>query len=205
MIRTLYVHVEEASTECAVRILIPKIIAEISFKIYNHGNKHTLLKKLPTKLKNYSQYLSDQDAIVVLIDRDDDDCRTLKATLDAIAAQAGLSTTSRPPPGAKVKTLNRIVIEELEAWFFGDWDAVRAAYPRAPDDIPRKEAFRDPDAIRGGTWEAMARILRDSGYIRDKFRKLETARDVAEKMDPDRNRSASFCAFRDGLRALCGA
>jgi hypothetical protein len=58
-----------------------------------------------------------------------------------------------------------LAIEELEAWFFGDMDAVRALYPRVPETLEQRAGFRDPDAIRGGTWEALERILQRAGYF----------------------------------------
>ena len=91
----------------------------------------------------------------------------------------------------------RIVIEELEAWYFGDWDAVRDAYPEVSANIPQKARFRDPDAVKGGTWEAFERILQEHGHFRTGLRKVEAARMISARLDPDRNRSRSFAAFRD--------
>ena len=131
-----------------------------------------------------------------MVDRDDDDCRVLKQRLEAIAADAGLLTKTAVGDGQRFQVANRIAIEELEAWFFGDWQAVRTAYPRGPENIPNKAGFRDPDAISGGTWEALERILNRAGYFATGLRKLECARAVARYMEPDRNSSRSF-------RALC--
>ena len=97
------------------------------------------------------------------------------------------------------QVVNRIVIEELEAWFFGDWQAVQAAYPRVAGTIPRKAAFRDPDAIAGGTWEAIERILKRAGYFKGGLRKLELAREVAQHMEPARNSSHSFRVFENAV------
>ncbi|MGH7753687.1 MAG: DUF4276 family protein, partial [Gemmatimonadales bacterium] len=63
-------------------------------------------------------------------------------------------------------------------------------------------AFRDPDGIAGGTWEALERVLQRAGYFKAGLRKIEAARTISNNMDPDRNRSASFTAFRDALREL---
>lgn len=49
------------------------------------------------------------------------------------------------------QVLNRLAIEELEAWFFGDVAALHSAYPRVPSTLGRRSRYRDPDAIRGGT------------------------------------------------------
>ena len=97
--------------------------------------------------------------------------------------------------------LNRIAIEELEAWYFGDWNAVKSAYPRVPASIPEKAAYRQPDAIEN-TWEALERVMRKAGYFQNGLRKIELARNVGAHLDPDRNTSPSFCALRDALREL---
>lgn len=144
--------------------------------------------------------MPDTYRILVLVDRDDDDCNELKAKLVAAADRANQAA----PPGKNMasKVINRIVIEELEAWYFGDWEAVRKAYPRLSTSTPNQSRYRDPDAIRGGTWEAFERILKHHGYCRGRLRKIKAAEDIAVHMDPDRNRSRSFAAFRDAIRSL---
>ncbi|NLF57680.1 MAG: DUF4276 family protein, partial [Candidatus Hydrogenedens sp.] len=91
---------------------------------------------------------------------------------------------------------------ELEAWYFGDWDAVRIAYPKASPTIPGKAAYRQPDAIRGGTWEAFERVMKKAGYFKNGLRKVEAARKVAAHLNPNSNSSPSFCMFRDALLGL---
>jgi hypothetical protein len=129
---------------------------------------------------------------VVLLDRDDDDCVELKKILtDACAATS-------------CDALCRIAIEELEAWFFGDVPGLRAAYPGVPESLHQKAKFRDPDAIAGGTWQALERILRRAHYYPGGMPKVEVARAVAEHMDPAQNRSRSFQVFVEGIvRIVC--
>ena len=95
--------------------------------------------------------------------------------------------------------VNRIVVEELEAWYFGDWDAVCAAYPRVNPTVPNRSQYRDPDDIRGGTWEAFERILKRSGYFKTGLRKVEAARAVGTHFEPKRNRSRSFGQLCDAI------
>lgn len=97
-----------------------------------------------------------------------------------------------------------MAVKELEAWFFGDWDAVRKAYPRVNPMIPKRSRYRNPDAIPN-TWEALERMLQESGYFQSGLRKIEAARAIAEHMDPQRNHSRSFRAFRDLVRQLAGS
>ena len=121
-----------------------------------------------------------------------------KKTGSAIARNAGLATKTASPAGSPCKVVNRIVIEELEAWYFGDWEAVLAAYPRVPKNIP----YRDPDAIRGGTWEAFERVMQKADYFEGGLRKIEAARAIAPHWEPDRNTSSSFRVFCDVLQGM---
>lgn len=193
--------VEEPSMEAALRIMLPKILGDRSFEIHPYQCKNDLLKRLPERLLGYAKWIPQNWGIVVVVDRDDDDCKMLKARLERIAAEACLPTRS-VAGGRPYSLVNRIAIEELEAWYFGDWEAVLAAYPRVPSDVPTKAPFRDPDAIKGGTWEAFERILQRAKYFKGGLRKIEAARAVSEHWEPARNTSASFQAFRDVLQEM---
>lgn len=193
--------VEEPSVEAALRVLLPRLLGNTSFEVYPYQCKDDLLKKLPKRLKGYSAWLPHDWRILVVVDRDDEDCRSLKQRLEQIAARTGLRSRTAAD-GGDYQVVNRLAIEELEAWYFGDWSAVRSAYPRVPDTIPRKANYRDPDAIRGGTWEAFERVLQRAGYFRSGLRKIEAARAVAEHWNPDVNRSHSFIVFRDVMREM---
>lgn len=196
------VFVEEPSMEMALRHLLPRMLGSITFEIYQYQCKDALLARLPERLRGYSSFLPDGWLILVIVDRDDDDCRKLKATLDDIAQSAGLTTRSRARRRQRYAVINRIAIEELEAWYFGDWPAVCRAYPKLPVTIPNEARFRDPDGIRGGTWEAFERVLRKAGYFKNGLRKIEAAREIAQRMSPGRNTSRSFQALRDALAEL---
>lgn len=200
----LEVLVEEPSTEAALQVLLPKIIGETSFDIYPHQCKDDLLKCLPDRLKGYAKWLPDNSRILVVVDRDGDDCRELKTRLERMAAQAKLTTRSKAG-SSTYKVVNRIVIEELEAWYFGDWTAVRTAYPRVAATITSQAGYRDPDLIRGGTWEAFQRVLQNAGYFKGGLRKIEAARTIAPHMDPRRNTSQSFKIFYGALLEMAPA
>lgn len=197
----LIVIVEEPSAERALDILLPRLLGLVEHQLVTFRCKQELLRELPKRLRAYSRYLPDTWKIVVLLDRDRDDCIKLKADLDAIAVKAGLTTKSS---SATFQVINRIAIEELEAWYFGDWEAVRVAYPRVSEDWNKKSGFRNPDEIAGGTWERLERILKQYGYFQGGLRKVELAASVAAHMNPDRNSSPSFQAFVQGVRAALG-
>lgn len=196
--------------EAALRLLLPKMLGNLSFEIYPHQCKDELLLRLPQRLRGYGQrckgdaWFRDHCRIVVVIDRDDDDCARLKRRLEKMANDAGLATRSSAK-GRAYMVVNRLAIEELEAWYFGDWEAVQAAYPRVSANIPSQAKYRDPDEITGGTWEAFERVLQRAGYYSGGLRKVEAARTVAAHMDPSRNTSPSFCTLRDALLEMVGA
>ncbi|MDX9724338.1 MAG: DUF4276 family protein [Myxococcota bacterium] len=98
--------------------------------------------------------------------------------------------------------LPQLPIEELEAWYFGDWEAVRTAYPRVKANVAQQASYRFPDAIKGGTWEAFERILQRAGYFKTGLRKLEAAKAIAAHLEPTRNSSPSFLAFRKTVMGL---
>jgi Domain of unknown function (DUF4276) len=192
--------VEEPSMEAALSELVPKIRVDLSFDILVFPGKDGLLARLPAVMQGYRTWLPANRRIIVLVDQDDDDCRQLKRRIEGIARNAGLRPKATQGPVFQV--LTRIAIEELEAWYFGDVEALMKAYPGVPSSLGSKRRYRSPDAIAGGTWEALQYLLRDVGYYPAGLPKIEVAREVARHMVPDRNRSPSFCAFRDALRSL---
>ena len=197
--RRLEFLVEEPSMEAFLRGLLPRALPEgCTFECRVFQGKRDLLRKLGSRLRGYRRWLPNECRLVVVVDRDDDDCHALKTRLEKAAADADLLTRSRAR-GGLWQVVNRIAIEELEAWYFGDWEAVRQAYPGVPRNTPNQARYRDPDAIQGGTWEAFERLLKKRGHFRNGLRKIEAARAVAPNIDPARNHSRSFTAFRDAL------
>ena len=193
--------VEEPSMEAFLRALLPRLLPnDRSFEVHPFQGKADLLGKLQARLRGYAQWLPQDWRIVVVVDRDDDDCEELKERLETMAANARLVTRSRART-RRWQLVNRIAIEELEAWYFGDWLAVRSAYPRVSPNVPNQAGYRDSDAIRGGTWEAFERVLQRHGYFKTGLQKVETARTIGGLLDPARSRSRSFAMFRDAIVA----
>jgi hypothetical protein len=191
--------VEEPSMEVFLRELLPRALpSETTFQIHVHRGKPDLMKKLPSRLLGYAKCLPQNHRIVVLVDRDGDRCGDLKARIEQAATSAGLLTRSLCQ-GQPWRVVSRIAIEELEAWFFGEWNAVRRAYPRVLKTVPAQTPYRDPDAVAGGTWEALERIFQRAGYFDGGLRKLELAGNIGRHLDPARSRSASFKAFLQAL------
>ncbi len=184
--------------EAFLRALLPRLLPEgRTFEVHAFQGKGDLMDKLEARLRGYAAWLPADWRIVVVVDRDNEDCLDLKQRLEGATQRAGLRSRSRA--GQPWQLVNRIAIEELEAWYFGDWPAVRKAYPRLPATVPNQQGYRDPDAIAGGTWEAFERILQRRGYFKGGLGKIETARVLGGVVEPERNRSASFCRFRDAV------
>ncbi|MBS0464907.1 MAG: DUF4276 family protein [Proteobacteria bacterium] len=187
--------VEEPSMEAFLRELLPRVLpAGRTFAVYPFQGKSDLLGKLPDRLRGYARFLPDDWRIVVVVDRDDDDCRELKQKMEAMAKQAGLRTRSRAG-SARWQVVNRIAIEELEAWYFGDWQAVCEAYPHVSPSVRNQRAHRHSDAVAGGTWEAFERVMKRHGYFRQGLRKIEAARALGKCVEAARSDSASFLCF----------
>jgi hypothetical protein len=195
--------VEEPSMEHALRALVPKIRPDLNerFQVHAFDGVDDMLQKLPDRLRGYAGWLPADWRIVVIRDEDRKKCMALKAEVEDIARRAGL--VPKPKSGrGPFHVLTRIAIEELEAWLLGDVPALAATYPRVPSSLGSQRPFRDVDAIRGGTWEALERVLKKAGHFLGGLPKVQVARETAAAMDPDRNTSRSFQAFRDGLRGL---
>lgn len=193
--------VEEPSTEAALRELLPQIIGDRSFQVYPFQCKQDLLGKLPNRLRGYASWLPENYRVVVIVDRDDDDCVELKRVVENAAARAGLLTRSEAG-SSEYQVVNRLAVEELEAWFFGDWQAVCRAYPKMNPNVCARRGFRNSDEILGGTWEALQRLLQRAGYYKTGMPKIETARSIARQMNPQVNQSRSFLLLRKTLEEM---
>jgi hypothetical protein len=195
-------YVEELSAEAALINLVPRILDGIDFEfdIHSYNGKHALLKKLPDRLRTYRHWPDVEWCAIVLVDRDDSDCNELKQQLENISEEAGLKTLTKSKNQKQFQVMNRIAIEELEAWFFGDNEAMRKAYPRVPEHLNKKAGFRDPDAIKGGTWERLEEVLKS--YHPGGLEKIRAAEEISRHMQPECNTSRSFQVFRDSLMAI---
>lgn len=187
--------VEDPSMEAFLRALLPRLIPNNrTFEIHSFQGKNDLLAKLEARLRGYAAWLPRDWRIVIVVDRDNDDCLALKQRLEGIAGTVGLQTRTNAG-NEHWQLVNRIAIEELEAWYFGDWQAVRAAYPRISATVTNRRGFRTSDAISGGTWEAFERVMQEHGYFKGGLTKIEAARSIGAYVDPIRSQSHSFITF----------
>lgn len=157
--------------------------------------KRILLEQLPKILRGYAKTPS-IDAVVVVLDSDRKDCRAFLAELKALADECEMSS----------KTLFRLAIEEMEAWYLGDREALSKAYPRAK--MKALDGYVQDSVC--GTWEMVADALHPGGSKKVKKAgwplpgqlKHEWAEQIGPLMDIENNASPSFCKLRDGLRRL---
>ena len=181
---------------------LPRMLPEgCTFTVYPFQGKPDLLRKLEDRLRGYARWLPPGYRIIVLVDRDQQDCHDLKHKLESAVAGAELRSRRRSVAG-DWQIVTRVVIEELEAWYFGDWQAVKGAYPRVRDSVAPR--YRNSDAIAGGTAEAFERVLKAAGYFKGGLRKVEAARAIGPHIVPHRNTSPSFAMFRDAVLEATG-
>jgi hypothetical protein len=212
--------VEDLSGKIALEIIIPKIISteQHTFEIHSYkgighipkglksaseARKRILLDQLPRLVQGYgqtfSQYPPDYPAVLIIICDIDDRCLiTFRREL--------LDLVDRCNP--KPKTQFCIAIEEGEAWYLGDFAAIKAAYPKAKEAVLNSYIN---DSICG-TWEKLADAV-FSGGVQNLSKlggqaicteKANWAKNISPFMDADNNLSPSFCYFRDKLRHLTG-
>jgi len=203
-VRQLEVLVEEPSAKVALNILLKRLApGNRRFAVRDFGSKHKLLKVLPKRLAAYAKRIQKGEdlRILVLIDKDSDDCEALKKRLETNATGSGLATKSRPDVQGRFHVVNRIVVEELESCFIGDPVALRKAFPKLPP-VSTKGIFAKPDNQGNKAWENLHRFLKIHGIYRNSYPKIEAARKIAPHIDPARNRSPSFRQFCLGVEAL---
>ncbi len=191
---------EEPSMEAFLKAGLPRFLPEGStFTTHPFQGKRAFLRNLENRLRGYVNWLPENYRVVIVVDRDDDDCAKLKERLETACRSAELK--SKRAAGSDIwRVVTRIAVEELEAWYFGDWRAVLESYPDVPDGIPRKQQFRNPDAVKGRTWERFERVLQKHGYHKGGLPKVEAARVIGERFDADRCNSHSFRCLADALR-----
>ena len=209
--------VEDQSGKKALDILIPKIIGdqhtcEVHFykgtgriprnlKSGADASKRILLNQLPKLLRGYGKTFAGYSpnypaAVIVVCDLDDKCLKTFRQELFTVL------NACHPKP----ETRFCIAIEEGEAWLLGDIDAIKAAYPKAKDNVLSR--YKN-DAICG-TWELLADAvsqggaseLKEKGWVAVGQEKSIWAERIAPHMDVAINASPSFRYFHKKIREL---
>lgn len=198
--------VEDQSGKKALDILIPKIVGDAhTFKVHPYkgigripknmqdpedASKRILLDNLPKLLKGYGNtfagYQNYSAAVIFICDLDDKCLKKFRGELCDI-----LNACSPKP-----ETRFCIAIEEGEAWFLGDLNAVKEAYPRAKDSVLNSYVN---DSICG-TWEKLAdavyqggaSALSAKGWLSVGTEKSKWAQEISPLMAVENNQSPSF-------------
>lgn len=147
-----------------------------------------LLHQLPAKLRAFAKSLRpDADAVLVLVDADNDDCRDLKRRLVEVASACA----------PNLSVIVRIAVEETEAFYLGDQAALKKAFPKAK---LRRLSEYQPDSIVG-TWELLRDVI--GAKREDKVRWAEA---MAPHLTtrPDSTSSPSLRALIAGLHRAVG-
>jgi hypothetical protein len=158
-------------------------------------DKRILLDRLPDQLKAYGK-TPGVDAVVVVVDNDDRNCAEFLGQLKRLLNRCD------PPP----KTLFRLAMEEIEAWYLGDRAAIRKAYP----SFRGRECDGYLQDSCCGTWEVLAdaihpggsRALKRVGWPVPGQVKCDWADRIGPLLDINGNQSPSFRKLRDGLRRI---
>lgn len=209
--------VEDKSGQEMLNILLPMIIGEQhSYEIHSYKgighipknlksgvdvNKRKLLYQLPRLLSGYgntyANYPSNFQAVLIVICDLDNEClKSFRQELFSVL------NACKPKP----ETRFCIAIEEGEAWLLGDIAAIKKAYHNAIDRI--LNSYQN-DSICG-TWEFLADAIYVGGAKKLKSQpwnvigkiKSEWAQNIAPYINVDKNKSPSFCYFRDKIREL---
>ena len=163
--------------------LLPRLFPDLNFMCIAHEGKGDLEKSLPRKLKNWQ---IPDDKFVVVRDADGNDCKSLKNALSDVCLAC-----KRPD------TLIRIVCQELEAWYFGQPEALAAVFSDASlKNLGAKARYRVPDAL-----------VQPSKHLAElcpSFQKIGTARAIAPHLSYEANTSSSFRVFIEGIARMSG-
>ncbi len=165
----------------------PRLPNNIRLTPISFGGKGNLKSQLIETLK---EWLEKDVFFLILIDKDDDDCRYLKEEIRAKV------TDSRVP---SKNVLIRIACTTLESFYLGDLDAVRAAY-RIPRNITQdEENYRAPDMLTAPE-KTLCKLLNTERAVKGKW-----AKKISPHMSTRNNRSRSFNTLIQGLEQLMGA
>ncbi len=208
--------VEDISGKKALEILVPKIIGEAhTCRIHSYKgigripknmkdpanvSKRILLENLPKLLKGYGKTFpvnrNCSAAVILVCDLDDKCLKTFRSEL------YGILNACNPKP----ETRFCFAIEEGEAWFLGDLNAIKSAYSHAKDAV-LKDYINDSIC---GTWERLADAiypggspaLSSKGWQIVGAEKLKWAETISPKMNISQNDSPSFRYFCRQLQAF---
>ena len=160
----------------------------------------SLLNNLRLYLRGFDRSLSHMPhaSIIVVLDNDKRNCAEFQKTLDKIAAESVMVTDC----------VVCIAVKEMEAWLFGDEDAITSAYPNAKKKYLKSY---EQDGICD-TWEVLANMVYPGGLVALKKKsknsysatgiaKSEWADKIGKMLNLGKNQSPSFNRFLNVLQS----
>ncbi len=170
---------EEPSMKYLLDEILPRILPDgVSFQTIPHNGKRALEKSIPRKLRGWNE---PEVRFIILHDQDEKDCRELKKSLLSLCK------------GTEQAVLIRIACQEMEAWYFGDMEALALAYHNPKlRKIPAQKKYRVPDGIPSPK-EELYRLIPE-------HQQIAGAKRIAPYMVVERNTSESFRQFVAGVR-----
>ena len=172
---------EEYSMKALLDGLLPRLFPDLSFLCVSHDGKGDLEKSIPRKLRGWREPGA---RFVIVRDNDRGDCKALKEHL------RGLCSVRQ-----EEHCLIRLACQELEAWYFGEPDALAEAFKKESlRKIGSRARFRRPDAVPYPASE-LAKLV-------PRYQKVSGSRVLADHLTRERNCSPSFQAMMNGVERL---
>ena len=172
---------EEQSMKVLLDNLLPRCFPDLKFLCVPHEGREDLERSIPRKLRAWK---TPGDRFVILRDTDSEDCRVIKDRIRGLCEVAG-----------RKDTVVRLVCRELEAWYFGDPDALANAFrDEKLRGIGTKARFRNPDEIQSPS-RTMEKLVPE-------FQKISGARRLGTYLACTGNSSISFQFFIQAVKGL---
>lgn len=205
----LHVHVEGISDKLFFEIWAKKFIPKHSFKIITESQKGKLpkvnelndkpnsktiglLNLLPEKLKAYEKSLNPEtDRVVYLVDLDSGDENKLNEflkKLNHVLSECNIQ---------KTRVEFCIAIHKTEAYFLGDAQAIKSAFPNANLSILKKYSDHE-----NGFWE----FLQEAILRQERVDKPLWAKRITPNLSKNwkQNKSGSYKRFCEQIFEICG-
>ena len=172
---------EEKSAQNVLDCLLSKILPLNTWLCIPHQGKGDLQKSIPKKLRGWQ---NPNAKFIIVHDQDSHDCYELKQKLKNLCEDAN-----------KPETLIRIVCVELEAWYWGDLEAVAKTYSGfKPENFRSRSIYRHPDSIHNPANKLKRHI--------EEFDKTLASTKIPQYMDIDNNTSPSFNCLIQAVKQL---
>lgn len=169
--------VEEQSIEEVTKVIIKRMGLENRVKIIPHDGKNDLEKSFPRKIANWRN--PHRTRFVICRDNDGSDCAILKQRLRDML-----------PETTQHDFKLRLVMNELEAWYLGDLEALKKAELISQgvlDQNRNKRKFRSPENLTNAKQE-FKRLVKTKGQI-------TLARTIAPHLELENENCSSFKHF----------